>query len=167
MLLNYYLVAINMHKNQPLSFQKNYKPLLKAVLAEHLDKEGNLLPILHSIQDEIGFIPQSLISPLAEALNLSSAEIHGVISFYSHYRTTPPKKILIEICQAESCQSMGALQLKKELLEYLQKNNFDVTVENVYCLGLCAQSPAAAINNKAIAKLSLEKIQTSLERALA
>lgn len=156
-----------MHENQPLSFQKNYKPLLKKALAEHLSKDGNLLPILHSIQDELGFIPHSLISPLAEALNLSSAEIHGVISFYSHYRTTSPKKVLIEICQAESCQSMGALQLKKELLDYLQENNDDVTVENVYCLGLCAQSPAAVINNKVIAKLSLDKVKISLERALA
>ncbi|NLA50818.1 MAG: formate dehydrogenase [Alcaligenaceae bacterium] len=156
-----------MHKNQPLSFHKNYKPLLKKVLAEHLSKEGNLLPILHSLQDEIGFIPQSLISPLADALNLSSAEIHGVISFYSHFKTSAPKKIVIEICQAESCQSMGALQLKNELLQHLQENDYDVAVENVYCLGLCAQSPAAAINNKAIAKLTLDKIKTSLERALA
>ena len=152
--------------NQPLNFQRNDKPLLKKILAEHQDKEGNLLPILHSIQNELGFIPQSLISPLAEALNLSFAEIHGVISFYSHFRTIAPKKVVIEICQAESCQSMGARQLKEELVNYLQKNKFDVTVENIYCLGLCAQSPAATINNKAIAKLTLDKIKTSVERAL-
>lgn len=155
-----------MHENQPLSFHKNYKPLLKKMLTEHHSKEGNLLPILHGIQDEIGFIPQSLIAPLAEALNLSSAEIHGVISFYSHFKTSAPKKVVIEICQAESCQSMGALRLKSELLHYLQVNNYDVAVENVYCLGLCAQSPAAAINSKAIAKLTLDKVKISLEKAL-
>lgn len=156
-----------MQENQPLIFQKNDKSLLKKVLAEHRTKEGNLLPILHGIQDELGFIPPSLISPLAEALNLSSAEIHGVISFYTHYRTEAPSKIVIEICQAEACQSMGALNLKKELLTYLEDNGHEVQVENVYCLGLCAQSPAAMINNKPMAKLTLDKLKTPIERALA
>ncbi|AVL71403.1 formate dehydrogenase [Oligella urethralis] len=155
-----------MQENQPLIFQKNYYPLLKKILVEYQTKEGNLLPILHRIQDELGFIPSSLISPLADALNLSAAEIHGVISFYTHYRTEMPSKVIIEICQAESCKSMGALNLKKELLTYLKDNGLDVQVDNIYCLGLCAQSPAAMINNKPIAKLTLDKLITPIKRAL-
>lgn len=156
-----------MQENQLLIFQKNYKPVLNKVLAEHRGKEGNLLPILHGIQDELGFIPSSLIAPLATALNLSSAEIHGVISFYSHYRSKAVGNIVIEICQAEACQAMGARQLKKQLLAYLTENGHELTVENVYCLGLCAQSPAALINHQPIAKLTLDKLKTSIEKALA
>ncbi|NLJ51508.1 MAG: hypothetical protein GX342_05065 [Alcaligenaceae bacterium] len=156
-----------MQENQPLTFHKNYTPLVKRVLAEHQHKEGKLLPILHSIQDELGFIPSTLIDPLSEALNLSTAEIHGVISFYTHYRTTPTAKIHIEICQAEACQSMGAIQLKKELVAYLEQNGHDVTVDNVYCLGLCAQSPAAMINRQPVAKLNLNKAKGMITRSLA
>ncbi|MDO5666372.1 MAG: NAD(P)H-dependent oxidoreductase subunit E [Alcaligenaceae bacterium] len=156
-----------MQENQPLIFQKNHLPLLNKVLTEHQTKEGNLLPILHSIQDELGFIPPSLVSPLATALNLSNAEVHGIISFYTHFRTEAGGKVLIEICQAEACQSMGALELKKQLLLYLEDKAYDVTVKNVYCLGLCAQSPAAMINNKAMAKLNLDKLKTPIEEALA
>jgi formate dehydrogenase subunit gamma len=156
-----------MQINQPLIFHKNHTPLVKKVLAEHQSKEGNLLPILHGIQDELGYIPNSVITPLAEALNLSAAEIHGVISFYTHFKTAAPSKVVIEICQAEACHSMGAVNLKKELINYLEQSGHDVSVENVYCLGLCAQSPAIMINNKPLAKVTLDKLKASIEGELA
>ena len=156
-----------MQENQQLTFHKNYTPLVRRVLAEHQHKEGKLLPILHGIQDELGFIPPTLIDPLSKALNLSTAEIHGVISFYAHYRTTPTTKVHIEICQAEACQAMGAIQLKKELVAYLEQSGHDVTIDNVYCLGLCAQSPAAMINRQPVAKLNLDKAKGMIARSLA
>lgn len=166
--MKFFLIGKNMQENQPLIFQKNYKPELKRILAEHQSKEGNLLPILHAIQNELGFIPDDLISPMAEALSLSAAEIHGVISFYSHFLSEPPSKVVVEICQAESCQSMGALNLKAELLAYLQQSGHtEVEVKNVYCLGLCAQSPAAMVNNQLLAKLNLERLKAPIARALA
>ena len=104
--------------------------------------------------------------PLAEALNLSAAEIHGVISFTPTLKQRP-SKVVIEICQAEACHSMGAVNLKKELINYLEQSGHDVNVENVYCLGLCAQSPAIMINNKPLAKVTLDKLKTSIEGELA
>lgn len=153
-------------KSQPITFQKNYLPLLNKILVAHQETEGNLLPILHALQVEVGFIPESIIQPLAEALNLTAAEVYGVISFYPYYRTQAPSNLVIELCQAEACQSMGATQLYDEVADFIQRHDLQqVELKSIYCLGLCAQSPAALVNEKPVAKLCLNKLKSTLAGA--
>lgn len=143
--------------------QHTHQQLLNTILAEQQDKEGNLLPILHAIQDRFGYIPEDLLAPLAEALNQTAAEIYGVISFYTHFRMQPCGDIHIEFCQAEACQARGATRLAQELKHCLAEHYPEATLEPVYCLGLCAQGPAATINQKLMARLTLDKLKTTLE----
>lgn len=133
---------------------------LRQALELHAHKEGNLLPILHSIQDQLRYIPASLIPALSAAINRSRAEIHGVISFYTHFRTQPPAPILLELCRAESCQARGANALIDQVKQTLgcdfhqTSATGEVSLEPVYCLGLCSQGPAAMINGEPVAHLT-------------
>lgn len=142
--------------------QHTHQQLLNTILAEQQDKEGNLLPILHAIQDHLGYIPEDLLAPLAEALNQTAAEIYGVISFYTHFRMQPCGDLHIEFCQAEACQARGATHLEQELKPWLAEHHPEATLEPVYCLGLCAQGPAATINQQLMARLTLDKFKTRL-----
>ncbi|MDD2761684.1 MAG: formate dehydrogenase subunit gamma, partial [Methylomonas sp.] len=114
------------------------------ILDAHRTMPGNLLPILHSIQDTLGYIPSAAVEDIARALNLSKAEVHGVISFYHYFRTTKPGKHTIRICRAESCQSMNSKALeahaKKTLGIDFHETSTDehFSLEPVYCLGNCA-----------------------------
>ncbi|MEH6569443.1 MAG: formate dehydrogenase subunit gamma [Halioglobus sp.] len=114
---------------------------------------GALLPILHAVQDKLGYIPPASLPLVAEGLNLSRAEVHGVVSFYHYFRSTPAGNHTIQICRAESCQAMGARALeshaKKTLnIDYQQTTaDGDITLEPVYCLGNCACSPAIRIGD--------------------
>lgn len=118
------------------------------VLSEHQDRPGALLPILHGIQDALGYVPPDAVPTIAQALNLSRAEVHGVVSFYHHFRETPPGRHTIQICRAESCQAVGAEALiahaKQRLGIGFHETTADgkITLEPVYCLGNCALSPA-------------------------
>lgn len=142
---------------------------LELALKKNSAKEGNLLPILHAIQDQLGYIPDSLVPPLSQAINRSRAEIHGVISFYTHFRTSAPAQVLLEICRAEACQARGANTLiahtKKQLGCDFHETSTDgrVSLMPVYCLGLCAQGPAAMINNEPVAHLSAERLEQLLQ----
>lgn len=117
-------------------------------------KAGALLPILHAIQDKLGFIPAESLPLIAEGLNLSRAEVHGVVSFYHYFRTKPSGNHIVQICRAESCQAMGSRTLEshaKQVLniDYQQTTaEGDITLEPVYCLGNCACSPAIRINDE-------------------
>ncbi|HLU16070.1 MAG TPA: formate dehydrogenase subunit gamma [Burkholderiaceae bacterium] len=139
-----------------------------SALARHRNAEGNLLPILHDIQDTLGYIPPSCVPVLAEEINRSRAEIHGVISFYAHFRQTPPAPIKLEICRAEACQSMGANALAAHAQHTLgcgfKETSTDqrVNLEPVYCLGLCAQSPAIAVNGRPHAHMTPERLDALL-----
>lgn len=142
-------------------------------LSRHQDQPGNLLPVLHAVQDALGYIPDSCVPMLAEALNRSRAEIHGVITFYAYYRQTPPAPIKLEICRAEACQAMGADALAAHAVHTLgchfkgTSQDESVDLEPVYCLGLCAQSPAIAVNGHPYAHMSPDKLDQllSTERA--
>lgn len=146
---------------------------VQSALTRHHDIQGNLLPILHTVQDTLGHIPSSCVPMLADALRLSRAEIHGVITFYAYYRQTPAAPIKLEICRAESCQAMGADALAAHAVQTLgchfksTSRDDDVDLEPVYCLGLCAQSPAVAVNGKPYARMSPQKLDKLLitERA--
>ncbi|MFV0476710.1 MAG: NAD(P)H-dependent oxidoreductase subunit E [Parahaliea sp.] len=140
--------------------------LVQSILTQHSDHPGALLPILHDIQDALGWIPKSLVPQIAIAVQQSRAEVHGVISFYSHFHTTPPAHIQLEICRAESCQACGA----NSLYEYAQAqittgDTEAISLAPVYCLGLCSQSPAIMINGRPHAHVTPEKLDELLTAA--
>jgi formate dehydrogenase subunit gamma len=134
---------------------------------------GALLPLLHAIQDTHGFIPDSSYPSIAKALSLSVAEVHGVVSFYHHFRTHQPGKHIIQICRAESCQSMGSEALeahaKKCLnIDYHQTTaDESITLEPVYCLGNCALSPAVMVDEEVYGKVSLDDFDALVEEVRA
>jgi len=121
--------------------------------------EGAMLPILHALQEAFGYIDPRVVPLLADALNVSRAEVHGVISFYHDFRDAPAGRHVLKICRAESCQSMGVEHLVERLrmahrLEPGQTSgNGALTIENVYCLGQCALSPAALLDDEPIGRL--------------
>ncbi|MDS1140604.1 formate dehydrogenase subunit gamma [Pusillimonas sp. SM2304] len=130
---------------------------------------GNLLPVLHAIQHALGCIPAAAVPVLATALQRSRAEIQGVISFYPHFRETPAGAVVLEVCRAESCQAMGGNALADHARQRLGCDfhgttaNGAVTLEPVYCLGLCAQSPAVMVNGQPHARMTPEKLDRLLQ----
>jgi len=126
------------------------------------DKPGALLPILHGVQDALGYIPSDSIPVIAKALNLSRAEVHGVVSFYHYFRETAPGKQIIHLCRAESCQAMGSKQLEDHVKAKLGIDYHETTadgefsLEPVYCLGNCACSPALLIGSDIYGRVSPE-----------
>jgi len=135
-----------------------------AIVEELRGLEGPLLPILHEIQHEFGYVPQETLPVIAEALNLSRAEVHGVATFYHDYRKQPAGRHVLKLCQAEACQSMGsdqvAAQVKAALGIGFHETSADgaVTLEPVYCLGLCACAPAAMLDGEVIGRVDAEAI---------
>jgi formate dehydrogenase subunit gamma len=136
---------------------------VEAVLARLQHEPGALLPILHAIQDTLGHVPASAVPAIATALNLSRAEVHGVVSFYHHFRTAPPGRHVVQLCRAEACQSMGGEALAARLRERLgidfHQTTADgrITLEPVYCLGQCACAPAALVDGEVHGRLSGER----------
>lgn len=135
---------------------------VQAIATALKDKPGALLPILHGVQDALGYIPADSVPVIAKALNLSRAEVHGVISFYHYFRETPPGKQTIQLCRAESCQSMGSKQLEAHVKAKLGIDFHETTadgefsLEPVYCLGNCACSPALQIGADIYGRVSPE-----------
>jgi formate dehydrogenase subunit gamma len=142
---------------------QNQKSTVLEILNTHLSMPGNLLPILHAIQDTLGYIPEAAVEDIAKALYLSKAEVHGVISFYHYFRETPPGKHTVHICRAESCQSMGSKALESHAKQRLgidfHENTADqqFSLEPVYCLGNCACSPAISIDKDVYGRVTPEK----------
>lgn len=139
--------------------------VISRVLEERKDQPGALLPILHGIQDALGYVPREAIAQIAQVLNLSRAEIHGVVSFYHHFRTSPPGRHTVYLCRAESCQSMGANQLvehaKAKLGVDFHETTSDgaITLEPIYCLGNCACSPAMMIDEELYGRVTHERFE--------
>lgn len=141
---------------------------LTEILAAHAHREGPLLPILHDIQAEFGYIPPDCLPQIALALNISRAEVHGVISFYHDFREAPAGRNVVKLCRAEACKAMGADALAQHAQSKLGIDwhettpNGAVTLEPVFCLGLCACAPAAMVNGKLTARLDVAKLDTLL-----
>jgi formate dehydrogenase subunit gamma len=137
---------------------------IASIVNEMKKLEGPLLPILHNIQDEFGYVPQEALPVIASGLNLSRAEVYGAASFYHDYRKHPAGRHVLKLCQAESCQSMGsdavAARLRQALGIDFHQTTADgaVTLEPVYCLGLCACSPAALLDGEAIGRIDAGKV---------
>ena len=157
----------------PATTTDNMIEKARAIVDAHRHLEGPLLPILHAVQDEFGYVPRDVQPAIADALNISRAEIHGVVSFYHDYRSEPAGRHVIRVCRSEACQSMGgeataALLLKKLGLDWHQTSaDGAVTVEPVYCLGLCACSPAAMVDGDVYGRLDDETINEILEEVRA
>jgi formate dehydrogenase subunit gamma len=140
-----------------------------AIVQDLKDIEGPLLPILHEIQDEFGHVPQEILPVIASGLNISRAEVHGVVSFYHDYREQPAGRHVLKLCQAEACQSMGsdavAARLKQTLGIDFHQTSADgaVTLEPVYCLGLCACSPAALLDGEVIGRIDADTVDEIVE----
>jgi formate dehydrogenase subunit gamma len=137
---------------------------LYAIVADHKRLEGPLLPILHAVQEAFGYVPQPAVPIIARELNLSRAEVHGVVTFYHDYREKPAGRHVLKICRAEACQSMGCEALVKRAEARLGVEcggttaNDQVTLEAIYCLGLCAMSPAAMVDGEPVARLNAAKL---------
>jgi formate dehydrogenase subunit gamma len=125
---------------------------------------GPLLEILHAIQDELGFVPAAAVPQLAQALNLSRAEIHGVITFYHHFRAKAPGRFVVQLCRAEACQSMNARALEEFIRGKLRLDFGEttpdgrITLEPVYCLGNCACAPALMVNGELHGRVTPERV---------
>jgi formate dehydrogenase subunit gamma len=139
------------------------------------DKPGALLPILHAVQDALTYIPADSVPAIASGLNLSRAEVHGVISFYHYFRDTPAGKHTVQVCRAESCQAMGGTALEAHVKQRLgidyheTTENGQFSLEPVYCLGNCACSPAIQIDNEIYGKVTaqcFDEIVTELGASL-
>jgi formate dehydrogenase subunit gamma len=139
------------------------------VLARLRTVPGGLMPILHAIQEEVGYVPPEAVPIIADSLNLSRAEVHGVISFYHDFRSEPPGRHVMHVCRAESCQAVGADALlahaRERLGVELHGTSADgaVTLEPVYCLGNCALSPAVMVDKNVYGRVSPERLDTLLE----
>ena len=144
---------------------------IREIVASQLHLEGPLLPILHALQAAYGCVPQPAIQVIADALNITRAEVHGVMSFYHDFREVPAGRHVVKICRAEACQAMGADALAARTLEKLGTEwhgttaNGAVTIEPVYCLGLCACGPAAMVNNKVVGRVDDAKMAKLLAEA--
>ncbi len=145
---------------QDLETKQDLTVKVDALISAYQDMPGALMPLLHAIQDDIGYVPEFTYSQIAKALSLSVAEVHGVVTFYHHFRTHKPGRHVMQICRAESCQSMGSEALeahaKKCLnVDYHQTTSDDaISLEPVYCLGNCALSPAVMMDEEVYGRVS-------------
>jgi formate dehydrogenase subunit gamma len=136
---------------------------IQNLVAARQQTPGALLPILHDIQDAMGYIPADAVSLIAQTLNLSRAEVHGVVTFYHHFRHEPAGRHVMQICRAEACQSRGAEQLWAHACSQLALDAKHTTADGaltllpVYCLGLCSSSPAVALNDTLHARMDIDK----------
>ncbi|HEV8688666.1 MAG TPA: formate dehydrogenase subunit gamma [Ideonella sp.] len=133
---------------------------VRNVLARHAGTPGALLPILHDVQDALGHIPKDMVPEIASGLNLSRAEVHGVVTYYHHFRAEPAARHVIQICRAEACQAMGAeallahAQARLGCAAHGTSKDGAFTLEPAYCLGLCASSPAMTLDDEPHARMT-------------
>ncbi len=130
------------------------------IIAAHRAMPGPALPILHALQAEFGYVPPQATAAVADALNLTQAEVHGIVTFYHDFRRTLPGRRVLRLCRAEACQSMGGSALSEAVLARLRigwgetTDDGALTVEAVYCLGLCATAPAALLDGEPLGRLT-------------
>jgi len=142
-----------------------------ALIAPYLGLEGPAMPMLHAIQATFGFVPEAAVPVVAQALNQSRAEIHGLISFYHDFRHAPAGRTVVKLCRAEACQSRGADRIADHARRRLgiswHETTADgaVTLEPIFCLGLCAAAPCAMINERSVARLDIGRLDSLLDAA--
>ncbi len=155
---------------------QNIAAAVAAAVAEVGPQPGPLLEVLHVVQRHLGCVPEAAVPLIAEALNLSRAEVHGTITFYHFFRRTPAGRWVVQVCRAESCLSMGGDAVAAHAEKYLGVSMDHgavttpcgrITLEPVYCLGLCSQSPAALVGDDPHVHLTPDSVETLLAGLLA
>jgi len=142
---------------------------VQAIIENLKDKPGALLPILHGIQDDLGYVPPDSVPMIARALNLTRADVHGVITFYHYFRETPPGKHTVYLCRAEACQAMGSENLEEHVKKTLgidyHENTSDgrFSLEPIYCLGNCACSPSIMIDKEVFGRVTSKRFDEIIE----
>jgi formate dehydrogenase subunit gamma len=138
------------------------------VIAPHVATEGGLLPALHDLQAAFGFISDEAVRLLAQAFNLSRADVYGVVTFYHDFRREPAGRHVVKLCQSEACQAMGARDLAAHAAEGLgvalggTSADGRVTLEPIYCLGLCATAPSAMIDGRVLGRVTAARLDAAL-----
>ena len=146
----------------------NTQEIVSTVVARLKDKPGALLPILHGIQDAVGYVPPAAVPIIADGLNVSRADVHGVISFYHYFRDTKPGRHTIHLCRAEACQSMNQKATEAHAKEKLGIDyhgttaNGAFTFEPVYCLGNCACSPSMMVDGELYGRVTPQRFDEIL-----
>jgi formate dehydrogenase subunit gamma len=141
---------------------------IEAIIAARAQQPGALLPILHALQDRFGHVPQAALAPIAAALNLSRAEVHGVLSFYPHFRRAPPGRHVLQLCRAEACQAVGARALAVHVQAMLGcafgQTSADgrFTLEPAYCLGNCAAGPSLMVDERLVGRVDAARFDALL-----
>ena len=139
------------------------QPTLDDLIARHRATPGGLLPLLHAVQETFGYVAADGVPDIARAFNLSRAEVHGVITYYHFFRSAPPGRCVVQVCRAESCKAVGADALLAHAETVLgckshhTRADGAVTLEPVYCLGLCAMSPAMLVDDRPHARMTPDK----------
>ena len=128
------------------------------IVAEHAHREGPLLPILHDVQKAFGHVSEDAMRDIAQALNLTRAEVYGVVSFYHDFRKETEARPILKLCRAEACKARGV-----DALVPIAENQSRVKVEAVYCLGMCSVGPAALVGDQVIARLDQARLNSLLE----
>jgi formate dehydrogenase subunit gamma len=147
--------------------------LVRDIAASLRTQRGALLPILHAVQGALGYVPAEAIPVLADELNLSRADVHGVVSFYHDFRSEPAGRTTVRVCRAEACQAVGAGRLVAHLKERYgvspgeTSRDGSLTAEQVFCLGNCALGPAAQVNGRLHGRLDEARLSLILEKAIS
>jgi formate dehydrogenase subunit gamma len=147
-------------------------PAPDELVRRHAGGGASLLAVLHAIQDEVGYVPAGVVAPLAQAMTLSRAEVHGVITYYHHFRSDPPARVTVQLCRAEACRSMGTEALAAHIeghtgCRFDTGHQAQTELETVYCLGQCALSPAMTINGELHARVTPQKFERLYDAARA
>ena len=159
---------------EDLVLNPNDLKIINQHIFEHQSMPGALLPLLHAIQDDLGFVPEIAYPLISKGLSLSVAEVHGVVTFYHHFRSHKPGRHILQVCRAESCQALGSEALENHIKNKLgvefHETTADgaITLEPIYCLGNCACSPAVMIDEEVYGRVDSKKIDqliSDLERA--
>jgi formate dehydrogenase subunit gamma len=137
--------------------------LVRAIASHHLGDRGPLMPVLHAVMEELGSIDREDVEAIADVLNLSVAEVHGVVSFYHDFRTEPRAAHTVTLCRGEACQSVGAEPLYDATRARASSLGADVEVAQVFCLGNCALGPSGTVDGRLHGRLSAERIDTLTE----
>jgi formate dehydrogenase subunit gamma len=143
----------------------------REIIGAHAAENGATLPILHALQEEFGCVPEAAVPIIAEVLNLSRAEVHGVVTFYHDFRRHPPGRHVLKLCRAEACQAMGGDAIGAHACTKLGINwgettrDGRVTLDAVFCLGLCATAPSAMFDNRLVGRLTETRLDGLLEAA--
>jgi formate dehydrogenase subunit gamma len=137
--------------------------LVRAIAAQHLDVRGPLMPVLHAVMEELGHIAREDVEEIADVLNLSVAEVHGVVSFYHDFRTEPPPAHTVALCRGEACQSVGAEALYDAARSRADRLGSGVEVAEVFCLGNCALGPSGTLDGRLHGRLSAERLDALTE----